>query len=172
MVIRQKSPDHNLVSTHDDNLGFNTYLTNDNTLPPGILVLIYKHRWDEEKVFDELKNKMEERKSWASSDEAKQSHAVFECLAHNLLLLLEDKIIHEEGLVDECERKKDLGRKREGSPESLRLKKVGNMVNTAIVRATQRTQRFIRWVRNRIYIRVSWRASVARLALIWGCAIE
>jgi hypothetical protein len=149
-----------------------TYLTNDNTLPPGILVLLYKHRWDQEKVFDVLKNKMEERKSWASSDAAKQSHAVFECLAHNLLLLLEEKIIQEQGLLDECERKKDLGRKREGSPESLRLKKTGNMVNTAIIRATQRTQRFIRWVRNRIYIKAPWEDSVDRLAVIWGCVIE
>ena len=57
-------------------------------------------------MFDELENKMEERKSRASPDEAKQSHAVFECLAHNLLLLLEDEIIQEEGLVDECERNK------------------------------------------------------------------
>jgi hypothetical protein len=149
-----------------------TYLTNDNTLPAGILVLLYKHRWDEEKVFDVLKNKMEELKSWASSDEAKQSHAIFECLAHNLLLLLEEQMIQEEGLVDECERTKDLGRKREGSPERLRLEKVGNMVNTAIVRATQRTQRFIRWVRTRIYMNVPWSASVARLAVIWGSEIE
>tara|TARA_B110000014_G_scaffold260355_1_gene249928 strand:+ start:338 stop:1627 length:1290 start_codon:yes stop_codon:yes gene_type:complete len=148
------------------------YLTNDFTLPAGILVLLYKHRWDEEKVFDELKNKMEERKSWASSDEAKQTHAVFECLAHNLLLLLEVKMIQEEGLTDELERKKDLGRKREGSPERLRLKKVGNMVNTAISRATQRTQRFIRWVRVRIYLNVSWLASVSRLAVIWKTEIE
>ena len=130
-------------------------------LPPGILVLLYKHRWDEEKVFDVLKNKMEERKSWASSDEAKQAHAIFECLAHNLLLFLEDRIIKEEGMVDECEREKDLGRKREGSPQCLRLKKVGNMVNTAINRATQRTQRFIRWVRNRIYMQAPWIDSVA-----------
>ena len=123
-------------------------------------------------MFDVLKNKMEERKSWASSDEAKQAHAVFECLAHNLLLLFEVKMIEEEGLVDEAERKKDLGRKREGSPERLRLKKVGNMVNTAIIRATQRTQRFIRWVRTRIYKEVSWEASVARLAKIWGMKTE
>lgn len=149
-----------------------TYLTNDNTLPAGILALLYKHRWDEEKVFDVLKNKMEERKSWASSDEAKQSHAIFECLAHNLLLLLEVRMIMEEGLVDECERKKDLGRKRESSPERLRLKKVGNMVNTAIIRATQRTQRFIRWARTRIYLNVSWERSVARLAVIWDSKIE
>jgi len=149
-----------------------TYLTNDNTLPAGILVLLYKHRWDQEKVFDVLKNKMEERKSWASSDTAKQSHAMFECLAHNLLLLLEEQMINEEGLIDECERKKDLGRKRVGSPERLRLKKEGNMINTAIVRATQRTQRFIRWVRTRIYMKVPWGDSVARLAAIWGMKIE
>ena len=71
--------------------------------------MLYKHRWDQEKVFDVLKNKMEELKSWASSDTAKQAHAMFECLTHNLLLLLEEQ-----------------------------------MINTAIIRATQRTQRFIR----------------------------
>jgi len=148
-----------------------TYLTNDMTLTPGLIVLIYKHRWDIEKVFYEMKSKMEERKSWASTFEAKQANAIFECLAHNLLLLLEEKIVDEEGLVDECERKKDLGRKREGSPERLRLKNEGNMVNTAIRRATHRTQRFIRWVRNRIYLTSSWRRSLTRLAVIWGCEI-
>ena len=54
---------------------------------------------------------MEERKSWASSDEAKQAHAVFECLPHNLLLLFEVKMIEEKGLIDEVERKKGLGKK-------------------------------------------------------------
>lgn len=145
-----------------------TYLTNDFSLPPGILVLLYKHRWDEEKVFYELKSKMEERKSWASSKDAKQAHAVFECLAHNLLLLLEESLVRDDGLTDECERKKDLGRKRAGSPERLRKEKVGNMVNTAIVRATHRTQRFIRWVRNRIYMQVPWSQSLDRLSIIWG----
>jgi IS4 transposase len=144
-----------------------TYLTNDFTLPAGVLVLLYKHRWDEEKVFYELKSKMEERKSWASSNEAKQAHAVFLCLAHNLLLLLEEHVIQDEGLIDEYERKKDLGRKRTGSPESLRQNKVGNMINTAIARATHRTQRFIRWVRNRIYMQVPWSQSLNRLSILW-----
>lgn len=139
--------------------------------PPGLIVLICKHRWDIEKVFYEMKSKMEEHKSWASTFEAKQANAIFECLAHNLLLLLEEKIVVEEGLVDECERKKDLGRKREGSPERSRLKNEGNMVNTAILRATHRTQRFIRWVRNRIYLTASWGQSLRRLAVIWACEI-
>ncbi len=145
-----------------------TYLTNEFTLPAGLLVLFYKHRWDLEKVFDELKSKMEERKSWASSATAKQAHAVFECLAHNLLLLFEERMIQDEGLIDELEQEKDLGRKRTGSPARQALEKVGNMVNTAILRATQRTQRFIRWVRTRIYLQVPWSESVARLARLWA----
>jgi hypothetical protein len=37
---------------------------------------------------------MKERKSWASSPAAKKSHALFECLAHNLLLLFEKHIVN------------------------------------------------------------------------------
>ena len=44
---------------------------------------------------------MEERKSWASSENAKESHGLFECLAHNLSLLFEEKIKQEENLTDE-----------------------------------------------------------------------
>ena len=39
-----------------------------------------------------------------------QSHAIFECLAHNLLLLFEVHIGHSEGLRDELEEKKQQGR--------------------------------------------------------------
>jgi hypothetical protein len=38
------------------------------------IVLLYKHRWDIEKIFHQFKSKMVERKSWANSLEAKQSH--------------------------------------------------------------------------------------------------
>lgn len=41
------------------------------------------------------------RSSWASSLEAKQSRAIFECLTHNLLLLFEQRIRRDEGLSDE-----------------------------------------------------------------------
>ena len=35
-----------------------TYLTNDFTLPTYLIVLIYKHRWDIEKIFHKLKSKI------------------------------------------------------------------------------------------------------------------
>ena len=141
-----------------------TYLGNDFTLPAYALVLLYKHRWDIEKIFHQLKSKMKERKSWASAPEAKKSHAVFECLAHNLLLLLEKHIEQSEGLRDEVEEKKHAGRTK--TKPGL-IQGVRNFINSALTRATQRTQRFIRWVRVRLYQEVPWSESMARLRVIW-----
>lgn len=153
----------------EDGVGY-TYLTTDFTLPAYQLVLLYKHRWDIEKIFHQLKSKMNERKSWASSLVAKQSHAIFECLAHNLLLLFEERLIREEGIRDEVEERKRIGRTRPKAAAPGIMKIVGivrNFVNSAVTRATQRTQRFIRWVRVRIYQRVPWSESVARLRELW-----
>ena len=130
------------------------YVTNDFTLPAYQIVLLYKHRWDIEKIFHQFKSKMGERKSWASSLEAKQSHAIFECLAHNLLLLFEQYLGHGEGLRDELGEKKQQGRAKSTAVASLAagiIRAGGNFINTALDRATQRTQRFIRWVRVWIY---------------------
>lgn len=145
-----------------------TYLTNEFKLPAYLLVLLYKHRWDIEKIFYQLKSKMKERKSWASATEAKENHAIFECLAHNLLLLWEETVILEEGLRDEVEKKRKLGRKSPASGQADPVTVVRNFVNSAVTRATHRTQRFIRWVRNRIYQHVPWIESLARLRKIWG----
>jgi hypothetical protein len=146
------------------------YLTNEFTLPACLLVLFYKHRWDIEKIFHQFKSKLNERKSWASAREAKQSHALFECLAHNLLLLLERHLVAEEGLRDEVEVRRQEGRGRPPvePEEGGVLRSARSFINSAVARATQRTQRFIRWVRGRIYQRVPWSESLARLRVVWG----
>ena len=82
-----------IVYTNPEDRVTYTYLTDNFTLPAYQLVLLCKHRWDIEKIFHQLKSKMHERKSWASSLAAKQSHAIFEYLAHNLLMLLEKRVI-------------------------------------------------------------------------------
>jgi len=148
-----------------------TYLTSENNLPAYQIVLLYKHRWDIEKIFHQFKSKMKERKSWASSLEAKQSHAIFECLTHNLLLLFEQHLRESEGLRDELEEKKQQGRSRTASVAAKLAgitRSVGNFINTALTRATQRTQRFIRWVRVWIYKQAPWRDSIARLREVWA----
>ena len=45
------------------------YLTTEMTLEPGLLALLYKTRWEIEKVFDETKTKLAEKKSWATNDD-------------------------------------------------------------------------------------------------------
>ena len=148
-----------------------TCLTNDHTLPAYQIVLLYKQRWDIEKIFHQFKSKMNERKSWAGSLEAKQSHAIFECLAHNLLLLFEQYLRESEGLRDELEEKKQPGRSKATAVASKVagiIRTVGNFINTALTRATQRTQRFIRWVRVWIYKQAPWQDSIARLREVWG----
>lgn len=142
-----------------------SYLTNDNTLPACQIVLLYKHRWDIEKIFHQFKSKMGERKSWASSLAAKQSHAIFECLAHNLLLLFETRIGRSAGLRDDTELEKQSGRTKASAGI---VRAIGNFINTAVHRATQRTQRFIRWVRVWIYRQAPWGDSIARLRQLWG----
>jgi hypothetical protein len=146
-----------------------TYLTNEFTLPAYQLVIAYKHRWDIEKVFHQLKSKMEERKSWASSPHAKRNHGLFECLAHNLVLLAEEEI-KATGLVDQVEVQKSITR------EKTRYNKIGivmsvgkNLINQAIKRATQRTVRFIRWLRSHIYQQAPLSQAIARLRQVWAC---
>ena len=88
-----------------------------------------------EKIFDQFKSKLHEHKSWASSLEAKQSHAIFECLAHNLLLLFEQYLGHGECLRDELEEKKQQGRTKAGAAASKAagiVRAAGNFINTAL----------------------------------------
>ncbi len=159
-----------IVYTNPEDGSTFVYLTNDFTLPAYQLVLLYKHRWDIEKIFHQFKSKLNERKSWASSPEAKQSNAVFECLAHNLLLIFEAQMILKEALRDEVELKRQEGRTR--SPIKTNddgiVRGAPNFINSAVRRATQRTQRFIRWVRGRIYQQAPWSESLARLRVVWG----
>ena len=80
-----------------------SFITTEMTLPPGIICLLYKTRWDIEKVFDEAKNKMNETKSWGSGDESKTAHALFICLTHNLLILLEQSLFSKENIANHPE---------------------------------------------------------------------
>lgn len=149
------------------------YLTNELQLPAWAIALGYKHRWDIEKIFDQSKNKMEKQKSWASSEAAKESHAVFECLAHNLALLFEEKIKDEEGMRDERENEKANKRQatrknREGEP----LASGENFINRVFTRATQRTVRYLRWLRNWLYREAPWSQAIARLTKVWGLSSE
>ena len=143
------------------------YLTNEMKIPAYQLVIIYKNRWGIEKVFHQLKSKMEERKSWASSETAKRHNGVFECLAHNLALLMEEEM-KRRGLKDEVEEKKSVARKRSyRNREGNVMEAASNYIGNAITRATQRTARFIRWLRTALYSPNPLSVSIAMLVRVW-----
>lgn len=135
-----------------------TFITSDLSLPAYLIVVMYKHRWDIEKVYDEFKSKFQERKSWATTKEAKMAQAVFQCLLHNLALLMEQHIEEVEGIVDEIAIKQVKGRKRR--PEK-------GFINKIVQRASQRTFRLIRWLRNWIHSKASYDDSLGRLYEIY-----
>ena len=82
------------------------FLTNEMTIPPGLIARLYRMRWDIEKTYDEVKNKLEEKKAWASSATAKAMQAWFICLAHNLMVIQEHKLRTEEGVTNTSEIKR------------------------------------------------------------------
>ena len=128
-----------------DGTGY-VYLTNEMTLEPGLLVLLYKTRWEIEKVFDETKTKLAEKKSWATTTTAKQMQAHFVAIVHNLLLLLQDW--HEaQGVKNTAEQNRKDKRQEQQRSE---LKKTGAslpLVYTLLQRFTQATFKLIRWLR-------------------------
>jgi hypothetical protein len=139
------------------------YLTNQMDLPPGIVAHLYKMRWDIEKVFDELKNKFGETKAWASSLTAKSMQAQFLCLAHNLLVIYEQYLETSHGIRNEAEIKRraqrleslneSLARRSEILPQNVRL----------IQRLTQRSVKFIRWIRCYLFSGTPYRQALVDL---------
>ncbi len=85
---------------------------------------------------------MYERKSWASSDAAKEANANLICLAHNLMVLLEDKIENKEDVSNVAERKRKSGR------ESESRRSGAGYVATLMQRITVRSVKFVRWLQN------------------------
>ena len=122
------------------------YLTTEMTLEPGLLALLYKTRWEIEKVFDETKTKLAEKKSWATTTTAKEMQAHFVAIVHNLLLLLQDGH-QQQGVENTAEIQR---RQKRLEQQESHLKKTGQtlpLVYRILQRFTQATFKLIRWLR-------------------------
>jgi hypothetical protein len=139
------------------------YLTN--LLPsiyPGVVALLYKSRWDVEKVFDEFKNKLGENKSWAITSNAKTCQARLLCLTHNLLTFMEEQIFREIGIRNEAETtrkaKNLLNRDKDSKIKGyVRL----TLLQETIQRLTRYTVKFIRLVEKSFEYRAHLTPSVS-----------
>lgn len=140
------------------------FVTSDFTLPPGIIVHLYRLRWTLEKVFDETENKFHEDKAWATSATAKRLQGVIVTLCHNLMLLLEAKVDGEEGISDQkvAEKYEKQLRERETKAKEQGCR-LPYMIRRLRRRATQLSLQFIRWLRNHLQRPTSYKASLPRL---------
>jgi hypothetical protein len=147
----------------DETYAFVTSLTN---IAPGLVAYLYKTRWDIEKVFDQVKNKLAEKKAWATSDTAKQMQAQFICMAHNLMLLLED-CLKKEGVENEIENK----RRRQRLEKTLaNIKTRKEKLPFFLKRPKKPTQfsvKFIRWLRNNLNTNTSWMEALGTLKRVY-----
>ena len=137
-----------------------TFLTNEMTLPPGLLAFLYKRRWDIEKIYDEIKNKTCEQKAWARSDEAKIQQGCFITLAHNLMLMLEYQLEEEEQIIDQTSQKKRQDRLKQDIQKALDAGRTHSPLVIDYQRASQRSFQFIRWLRCCLEIPTSWSEAV------------
>jgi len=144
------------------------FLTNEPDLPPGLLAELYRRRWDVEKVFDELKNKLGEKKAWATSSAAKQTQAHFLTITHNLLLLYEQALAVRHDVQNHAEDQRRRERKR---AHQQIARKNGQLLSTLVARAlsaTQRSVKFIRWLRAALRYQLTETTAVLRLKHLYA----
>lgn len=123
------------------------FLTSEHTLPPGVIAFLYLRRWDLEKVFDELKNKLGAQRAWASSDTAKQMQAHLLCLAHNLIQLFERHLAQAHQVRNEAEVKRRAQRlAHQQALAQARGATLPQLVQTH-QRLTQTSVKLYRWLR-------------------------
>ena len=114
-------------------------------------------------MFDEVKNKLGEGKAWAGSLEARTVQALFITLAHNLMVIYEDRLEREQGVVNQAEDERRAQRVAllEAQAEERGLE-VSSLLLTAR-RATQRSVKFVRWLVASIAQNIAEAAAVPRL---------
>ncbi len=123
------------------------FLTNQLTLAPGIIAFLYLRRWDIEKVFDVLKNKMNEKRAWASTSNARAMQAQFLCLAHNLQQIFERLLASEHQVKNTAELKRRQERlAQQQAAAQGRGAQMPSLV-LAVQRLTQGSVKLFRWLR-------------------------
>ncbi len=144
-----------------------SFVTNLSKVSPGLVAYLYKTRWDIEKIFEQVKIKLLENKAWATSNTAKSMQAQFICLTHNLMLILE-KHLNQEGIENRIEDNRRNKRLSKTLSQNNFIKEDLPVFLSTSKRATQRSVKFIRWLRNSLDTNTSWRDALGPLRRIYA----
>jgi hypothetical protein len=171
--------DEHVHTTNNHNLRIITYiepesgeayefLTNVTDVPPGVLAEMYRRRWEIEKVFDDLKNKLFQQQSWSSDQIAKKSQGQLISLAYNLIRFVEEHMEREYKIINEAEeRRQAKQREKLVVKASAKGRAVSSLLINA-VKATQRSVKLIRWLRGCLRNRIAVKAAAPHLALLYA----
>lgn len=144
------------------------FLTNELDLPPGVIVELYRRRWEAEKVFDQIKNKLKEKKAWATGLVAKEAQAQFIALTHNLLVLYEQALEVRHGVTNLAEDQRRAQRTQAEAQACAQAQQPLSALVLATRRATQRSVKFIRWIRQSLHDHVAEAIAVPRLRALYA----
>lgn len=144
------------------------FLTNEPDLPAGVIVELYRRRWEAEKVFDEIKNKLGEKKAWATSLVAKVAQARLVAITHNLLLIYEQTLETKHRVTNQAEDKRRAKRTQVAGEKCADAGQPLSVLVLGARRATQRSVKFIRWLRQSIRDQLAETAAVFRLKTLYA----
>lgn len=144
------------------------FLTNEPDLPPGVIAELYRRRWEAEKVFDEIKNKLGQKKAWATTLVAKETQALMIAIAHNLLLGYEQHLERHHRVTNTAEDKRRGQRSQRAEQACAQMGMPLSALVLGARRATQRSVKFIRWLRQAMRERLAEARAVARLKELYA----
>jgi len=144
------------------------FLTTEMTLPPGLIAHLYHRRWQIEKVFDCLKNKLNEKKSWATSPTAKAAQAEFLCLTHNLIRRLEQELARQEGVINEPDCTRHIVRLAKQKSATEKAGRLWPSTWDTLEKPVQYSVKLIRWLRSSIQSGLAWTAALPRLRALYA----
>lgn len=140
------------------------FLTNEMDLPPGVIAELYRRRWEAEKVFDEVKNKLGQQKAWGTTLVAKETQALMIAMTHNLLLGYEGQLEQRHQVTNTAEDQRRSQRLEPGQQMCAKMKWPISSLVLEARRATQRSVKFIRWLRHAIRDRLAEAVAVPQLS--------
>ena len=144
------------------------FITSHMKIRPGVLAWLYKRRWDIEKTYDTFKNKMNERKAWAKSMTAKSMQAQFLCLAHNLMVLMEQTLSSNH---DVCNTRETDRCKKRAIKSIVTAQRQGRRFAPMYLNPLKRSQltlKFIRWLRYHLDANSSIQHAIDSLSRVYA----